>query len=126
MIPYKRNKISYQPDIEDGLQIWNDRWLDWEYEWYDEHEHYLNQESERIGYTISHEFKKEFYQKNARNHPSFVRKKEINYGVVDMESFYDKQTLRDKKIDILLGDVKDLSNTIENILKEKNANQKEI
>ena len=63
------DKIDFDYDNGYGTQnlygvVWyEDRWLDWEYEWYDDHEYYLNQESEKIGYTISHEFKKEFYQK---------------------------------------------------------------
>ena len=35
---------------------------------------------------------------------------------IDMMSIYSKEMLRQKKIDMILGDIQDLSNTIENIL----------
>lgn len=35
---------------------------------------------------------------------------------IDMMSIYSKEILRQKKIDMILGDIQDLSNTIENIL----------
>jgi len=36
-----------------------------------------------------------------------------------MESFYSKSTLRDKKIEKILSDIKDMPNTIENIISRK-------
>lgn len=44
-----------------------------------------------------------------------------NKGLVqiDMMSIYSKEMLRQKKIDMILDDIKDLSNTIENLLLSK-------
>ena len=38
---------------------------------------------------------------------------------IDMMSIYSKEMLRQKKIDMILEDIKDLSNTIENLLLSK-------
>jgi hypothetical protein len=45
-------------------------------------------------------------------------KSNIGRGIlqIDMMSIYSKEMLRQKKIDMILGDIQDLSNTIENIL----------
>ena len=118
MRKYQRNKITNK-DISEAYYEWWERYADWDYEWLDSHEWYLEEESKKIGYTISHNIDKEVFQKNMRNNPRFNNIKIISYGIVDMESFYTTQKLRDKKIGVLLGDIEDLSNTIENILKEK-------
>ena len=38
---------------------------------------------------------------------------------IDMMSIYSKEMLRHKKIDMILDDIQDLSNTIQNIIKSK-------
>jgi hypothetical protein len=38
---------------------------------------------------------------------------------IDMMSIYSKEMLRQKKIDMILGDIQDLTNTIQNILLSK-------
>ena len=42
-----------------------------------------------------------------------------DFKKIDMESFYSKSTLRDKKIEKILSDIKDMPNTIENIISRK-------
>ena len=53
---------------------------------------------------------------------SLIRRRCVrNKGLVqiDMMSIYSKEMLRQKKIDMILDDIKDLSNTIENLLLSK-------
>ena len=53
---------------------------------------------------------------------SLIRRRCVrNKGLVqiDMMSIYSKEMLRQKKIDMILDDIKDISNTIENLLLSK-------
>ena len=118
MIKYKRNKLK-QNDISEAYNEYWEMYADWFDEYYYDHEYYLEEESRKIGYKISHDVDKEVIIRNKRYYPKFNNSRRISYGVVDMESFYPIDKMRDKKIDLILDDVEDLSNKIENILKEK-------
>lgn len=118
MRKYQRNKFK-QEDISEAYEEWLERYAEWFDEDFYDHEYYLEEESRKIGYTISHNVEKEVITRNKRYYPKYNNRRRISYGVVDMESFYPIDKLRDKKIDLIFNDVEDLSNTIENILKEK-------
>lgn len=88
---------DYYDDVND-FRYYEDPW--------GVHYEYLNVDNEEISYTKR----------------GLIRHRHIrNKGIlqIDMMSIYSKEMLRQKKIEIILGDIQDLTNTIQNILLSK-------
>ena len=103
--------------LETQTEIQNDQWGYW-WDYYDDYSYSYYEEPWSIHYE---------YVKNLNEETIFQRRglitsqyKRPPSGVmIDMESIYSKEMLRQRKIDKILGEIKDLSNTIENILQER-------
>lgn len=70
------------------------------------HYEYLNDNDEEV-----------FYIRRGSIRHQHIRSKALLK--IDMMSIYSKEMLRQKKIDMILEDIEDLSNTIQNILHQK-------
>lgn len=59
---------------------------------------------------------KAFQRRGLIRYPVYIKGRILR---IDMMSIYSKEMLRQKKIEMILGDIQDLSNTIENLLRMK-------
>lgn len=125
MKKYKRNNLSTnyicnESDIwnqydDDDDFYWSDRFTRMHYE---EPEYEIIKNNQHL--TPTTQIKRKWSNKKPRYIIHKMSQSPITHNVVDMMSIYSKETLRQKKIDIILSSDEDMSNTIENILKYKN------
>jgi len=112
---YNRGTYKFETRNELNNEIYPYYWWDYyddvnDFRFYEDsigvHYEYIDSDSDEISYIRR----------------GFIRDRFVrNKGLVqiDMMSIYSKEMLRQKKIDMILGDIQDLSNTIENLLLSK-------
>jgi len=111
MKKYNRDFIKLQTLKE----LTNETFFDW-----DEYDYPDYDDSWYIDYDYLYEIEDNFLVKKYSRINSVRYRVGYSYkSVIDMKSFLSKERIRQEKIDSILQDIEDLSNTIGNILKSK-------
>lgn len=97
----------------------NELYPHWYWDYYDDVNDFSYYE-EPLG--VHYEYLNDFDEELSYIKRGFILHRHIrSKGLVqiDMMSIYSKEMLRQKKIDMILNDIEDLSNTIQNILRQR-------
>lgn len=114
MKKYKRNFIKYQTskEIEDNVKSY------WDWDDYDYNNDIFNDYP--IIYDYLYEIEDDFLiRKYSRINSIRLRNSWRNRALIDLKSVLSKERIREEKINSILSEIQDMSNTIENILKFK-------
>lgn len=112
MRSYHRRCFKYETNREIESDM-NDFWASYYY-------YELHIQDEYVDYEyLDHENTNEISKLYRRRGIIGFQNEYLDTRKIDMESFYSKDILRDRKIEQILSDIKDMSNTIENIISHK-------
>lgn len=114
MKKYKRNFLKHQTSKEiddDMISYWD--WDDYEIDRFNDYP---------IIYEYLYEIEDDFLiKKYSRINSIRLRNVWKNRALIDLRSVLSKERIREEKINSILSDIQDMSNTIENILKFKQS-----
>ena len=99
-------------EIDKDINSEYDSWFYW---WYDGEDYFDHDYGQYYTYDYSEPVYREYFSKRGK----WSKDRQLFGNYIDMMSIYSKEMLRQKKIDMILDDIKDLSNTIENLLLSK-------